>query len=109
MCPGIASRLPPSGGAQNEWITSAEVMESCTTLPSGTCNSFAVTSASSGYRNSHHHWWPITSTLRASAGASPAVILVFVAVPTVRTIFATAGEAPADEDDGGGERPADFH
>ncbi len=27
---------------------------------------------------------------------APAVILVFVAVPTVRTIFATAGEAPAD-------------
>ena len=27
---------------------------------------------------------------------APAAILVFVAVPTVRTIFATAGEAPAD-------------
>jgi len=27
---------------------------------------------------------------------APAVILVFVAVPTVRTIFATAGDAPAD-------------
>jgi cytochrome c oxidase subunit 2 len=27
---------------------------------------------------------------------APAVILVFVAVPTVRTIFATAGEAPSD-------------
>jgi cytochrome c oxidase subunit II len=27
---------------------------------------------------------------------APAVILVFVAVPTVRTIFASAGEAPAD-------------
>ena len=27
---------------------------------------------------------------------APAVILVFVAVPTVRTIFATAGEAPAE-------------
>src|SRR5438128_12159917 len=84
MCPGIASRLPPSGGAQNEWITSAEVIESCTTLPSGTCNSFAVTSASSRYRNSHHHWWPITSTLRASAGASP----------PDPTIVATAREAP---------------
>jgi cytochrome c oxidase subunit II len=27
---------------------------------------------------------------------APAVILVFVAVPTVRTVFATAGDAPAD-------------
>lgn len=27
---------------------------------------------------------------------APAVILVFIAVPTVRTIFATAGDAPAD-------------
>src|SRR2546421_12250083 len=27
---------------------------------------------------------------------APAAILVFVAVPTVRTIFATSGEAPAD-------------
>src|SRR6266567_4257843 len=31
----MASRLPPSGGAQNACITSAEVMDSCTTLRSG--------------------------------------------------------------------------
>src|SRR2546422_6904936 len=68
----MASRLPPSVGAQNEWMTSAEVMDSCTGRPSGRCSSLAVTSPSSGYWNSHHHWWPITSTFSASAGASPA-------------------------------------
>src|SRR5437773_2062627 len=91
MRPGMASRLPPSAGAQNEWMTSAEVMDSCTGRPRGRCGSFAVTSASSGYRNSHHHWWPITSTFRASAGASPAVAKMVRTVGTATNTRMTAG------------------
>ena len=42
-------------------------------------------------RPTHGH-----TLLEISWTLAPAVILVFVAIPTVRTIFATAGEAPAD-------------
>src|SRR6266478_804155 len=72
-CPGVASRLPASAGTQDEWITSAEVIDTCTGLPTGTCISFAVTIPRLGYLYSHHHWCPITSTLSALGDASPAV------------------------------------
>src|SRR3989442_7781028 len=87
----VASRLPPSVGVQNEWMTSAEVMDSCTGRPSGRCSSLAVTSPSSGYWNSHHHWWPITSTFSASAGASPAVAKMVRTVGTATNTRMTAG------------------
>src|SRR5437667_388042 len=89
--PGIASRLPPNGGIQNEWITSADVIATRTGLPDGTCSSLAVVRPRSRYLNSHHHWWPITSTLRASAGASPAVAKMVRTVGTATNTRMTAG------------------
>src|SRR2546425_6226781 len=90
-CPGVASRLPASAGTQNEWITSAEVIDSCTGLPTGTCISFAVRIPRFGYLYSHHHWCPITSTLTASGGASPAVARMVRIVGTATSTRITAG------------------
>src|SRR5207302_3045602 len=89
--PGIASRLPPNGGIQNEWITSADVIAIRTGLPDGTCSSLAVVRPRSRYLNSHHHWWPMTSTLRASAGASPAVAKIVRTVGTATNTRIAAG------------------
>ena len=41
--PGTASRLPFSAGIQNEWMTSRELMRTCTFCPTGITISFAVT------------------------------------------------------------------
>src|SRR6266699_2021459 len=90
-CPGVASRLPASTGTQNEWITSAEVIDTCTGLPTGTCISFAVTIPRFGYLYSHHHWCPITSILSASGGASPAVAKMVRTVGTATSARITAG------------------
>src|SRR6266566_4366306 len=90
-CPGVASRFPPSAGAQNEWITSADVIDSCTGLPTGTCISFAVTIPRFGYLYSHHHWCPITSIVSASGGASPAVAKMVRTVGTATSTRITAG------------------
>ena len=90
-CPGVASRLPASAGAQNEWITSADVIDSCTGFPTGTCISFAVTIPRFEYLYSHHHWCPITSTFTASGGASPAVARMVRMVGTATRTRITAG------------------
>src|SRR2546426_8599407 len=89
--PGIASRLPPNAGAQKEWLTSAEVNACCTGCPTGTCISLAVTSPRSGCLYSHHHWCPITSTLSAPRGASPAVAKMVRTVGTATNTRMTAG------------------
>jgi hypothetical protein len=57
---GIRSVFPASRGIQKLWSVSAEsnVMKvgvGCDLSLLGTCNSFAVTTASPGYRNSHQY------------------------------------------------------
>src|SRR6266566_9291248 len=89
--PSWACAHPPNPGIQNEWITSADVIATRTGLPDGTCSSLAVVRPRSRYLNSHHHWWPITSTLRASAGASPAVAKMVRTVGTATKTRITAG------------------
>ncbi len=58
---GKTSRLPANCGSQKLWMTSYAPILSETVRPTGTCNSLAVVRLYSGYRNSHHHWWPTTS------------------------------------------------
>ena len=63
---GTTSTLPASFGGQKLWMTSAEVSSISTRRPAGMCSSLAVTTPKSGYSYSHHHWWPVTVTLRVS-------------------------------------------
>ena len=69
---GTTSRLPPSWGIQNEWMTSGAFRRKSTTRPAGRCSSLAVATPSAGYLNSHHHWWPATSIRSGSAVAAGA-------------------------------------
>src|SRR2546428_32043 len=69
-CCGRRSFLPASRGAHRLWITSAERVLTSTGRPTGTWISLAVRTRSAGaesqYSTSHHHWCPVTSTVRAS-------------------------------------------
>ena len=71
--PGTTSRLPPSCGTQKLWITSGPSSVSWTGRPAGRWSSFAVATSSAGYRNSHHHWRPRTSTSSAPAAGAACV------------------------------------
>ena len=51
----------------------------------------AVTIPSSGYRNSHHHWCPMASTISASSGASDWVAKMAWIVGTAMARMMRAG------------------
>ena len=83
---GMRSVLPASRGIQKLWATSAEssltnVGVALSGLLTGTCSSFAVTIPSDGYRNSHHHWWPIAVTWSAPDGLGAFWIASIVRAP----------------------------
>src|SRR3989338_10894948 len=88
---GIRSVLPASLGTQKLWMTSLVVNARAMASPVGMCSSLAVTTPRSGYSNSHHHWWPMTLTLRATGG----VVAVSKMVVTVGTAMTTRIRAGA--------------
>ena len=89
--PGVASRLPPRPGTQKLWITSTLPISRLTGRPAGRWRSLAVTIPSSGYWNSHHHWWPTTFTRRASLGGSACVRKIAATVGKAMKVRITAG------------------
>ena len=66
-------------------------MRRSTVLPVGTSMSPAVTRLYSGYRNSHHHWCPITSITRGLSVGTSAVLKIVWTVGTAMNARMTAG------------------
>ena len=56
-------------------MTSAVVPTTFTSVWAGMWISSAVTAAVPGYRTSHHHWWPVTSTVSFVDRGSGASVL----------------------------------
>src|SRR5258706_3896626 len=52
---------------------------------------FAVVAPYSGYLNSHHHWWPVTSMFNDPGAACACVMKIVLTVGTAMNTRITAG------------------